>query len=821
MNIISVTDITKTYTERKLFEKASFYLQEREKVGVIGINGTGKSTLLKIAAGIEEPDEGQVIRANHIVVRYLPQNPVFDPELSVIDTVLAQSSQNFVGGTSEQNQNAGNHAEHVEHWNLESDAKAMMTKLGITNFEQKAGELSGGQRKRLALVAALLVPCDVLILDEPTNHLDSAMADWLEDFLKKAEEKGKEENDLLLLYSVICYENDATEITGDDLATLLDAAKENTQESVVYFLKKILDDRIHHWNLQGYVDKFLLASKILVLKMDSISSLAQEDVCECADFFMDLMEVSYALKHISEQFSLSIKENMGAASDIILVFSDLYKEPVKKSYEKKLLEAGFSNMDILNLNMGIWYVYERTTELYVSSEIKWWRLAKRWFQSLFLQDKEVPFDGNRLMNLFDKKMPRKIDGEDLAPKFLLAGFAHGIPCVNNSYLLFYILTMYGSYRHSSERVNQLSLWESICTNHPFRIDSEDELEWMRGLLGYEWNSRDKYFMQRIYVLLLRKYVNEQKRLEEKESILKEMFGYEVKEIIYKNMVMFSREAMDKLFESGYLSFDDFVKKGSRGSIEKYLSSLNKRYILIWLSDFCKKNNCIFNDTWITYFKESFNNSWMISFAYGKVNHADAEEILSSYTAEEQGLLLGLVCEICARIPGICDLDDLMAGFISNPMIRSIIGEDLSEQWHQELLKRNYRWIDAVQKDYLPAEEYNAWILEKEQKKKQEKIERVHAAINELKEDTLAELGDITSNDKFLVAILEKAKYCADNTELKAYIGLIYEHCPGKVFLNKDDVLLALYFIKGCYSAGVVTYLELVNFIKNIREKTNE
>ena len=186
MNIISVTDITKTYTERKLFEKASFYLQEREKVGVIGINGTGKSTLLRIAAGIEEPDEGQVIRANHIVVRYLPQNPVFDPELSVIDTVLAQSSQNFVGGTSGQNQNDRKYMQNIiDQWNLESDAKAMMTKLGITNFEQKAGELSGGQRKRLALVAALLVPCDVLILDEPTNHLDSAMADWLEDFLKK------------------------------------------------------------------------------------------------------------------------------------------------------------------------------------------------------------------------------------------------------------------------------------------------------------------------------------------------------------------------------------------------------------------------------------------------------------------------------------------------------------------------------------------------------------------------------------------------------------------------------------------------------------
>ena len=199
MNIISVTDITKTYTERKLFEKASFYLQEREKVGVIGINGTGKSTLLKIAAGIEEPDEGQVIRANHIVVRYLPQNPVFDSELSVIDTVLAQSSQNFVGGTSEQNQNAGNHAEHVEHWNLESDAKAMMTKLGITNFEQKAGELSGGQRKRLALVAALLVPCDVLILDEPNSYVDKRFESH---FYKLLDEINKESAIILVSHDI-------------------------------------------------------------------------------------------------------------------------------------------------------------------------------------------------------------------------------------------------------------------------------------------------------------------------------------------------------------------------------------------------------------------------------------------------------------------------------------------------------------------------------------------------------------------------------------------------------------------------------------------
>lgn len=188
MNIIGVENITKSYTERKLFDKASFYLQEGEKVGVIGINGTGKSTLLKILGGLEEPDEGTVTKANHIVVKYLPQNPVFDPEMSVIDSVIAGYVQNSVGSMSRENQNEGNAAKNFSgdiNWNLESDAKSMMTRLGIYDFAQKTGELSGGQRKRLALVAALLAPCDVLILDEPTNHLDSAMADWLEDFLKK------------------------------------------------------------------------------------------------------------------------------------------------------------------------------------------------------------------------------------------------------------------------------------------------------------------------------------------------------------------------------------------------------------------------------------------------------------------------------------------------------------------------------------------------------------------------------------------------------------------------------------------------------------
>lgn len=176
MNLLTVDHVTKVFTQRKIFEDASFYLQEQEKVGVIGINGTGKSTLLKMIAGIEEPDSGEVIYANQIVVHYLPQMPEFDPDATVLESVLAYACVGSVHKESDKDVH--------EMWNLESSAKSMMTKLGIYDFDEKTGHLSGGQKKRLALVAVLLTPCDVLLLDEPTNHLDAEMAEWLENYLK-------------------------------------------------------------------------------------------------------------------------------------------------------------------------------------------------------------------------------------------------------------------------------------------------------------------------------------------------------------------------------------------------------------------------------------------------------------------------------------------------------------------------------------------------------------------------------------------------------------------------------------------------------------
>ena len=165
MNLLTAEGITHSYHDRRLFSGLSFHLNEGEKVGLIGINGTGKSTLLKIIAGMLVPDEGTVIRGNQLTLSYLPQSPEFSDTDTVLSAALAGLTDNGI-------------------WEREPDAKNMLTRLGITEFTKPIQQLSGGQRKRVALVRTLLTDADILILDEPTNHLDSAMAEWLENRLK-------------------------------------------------------------------------------------------------------------------------------------------------------------------------------------------------------------------------------------------------------------------------------------------------------------------------------------------------------------------------------------------------------------------------------------------------------------------------------------------------------------------------------------------------------------------------------------------------------------------------------------------------------------
>lgn len=163
--LLSAEQISITYGTRTLLDHVSLYLDRGNRLGVIGVNGTGKSTLLRILAGTEEPETGCVKRDPNVRLNYLPQNPDFKPETQVLEQV-------FAGLPKE--------ARELE----EYEAKTILTRLGLTAFDRPVGELSGGQRKRVSLASALVHACDVLILDEPTNHLDGDMVAWLEEWLR-------------------------------------------------------------------------------------------------------------------------------------------------------------------------------------------------------------------------------------------------------------------------------------------------------------------------------------------------------------------------------------------------------------------------------------------------------------------------------------------------------------------------------------------------------------------------------------------------------------------------------------------------------------
>lgn len=159
MNILNIENISKIYGEKVIFDHASFGIQEGDKIGIIGINGTGKTTLLKMAAGLEEPDEGQIIKQNNLRIAYLPQNPQF-PENATILSYIQDSEQQ---------------------WKIESN----LNKLGILEYDTPIEYLSGGQRRKVALAKVLALDFDMLLLDEPTNHLDAEMIAWLEEYLRE------------------------------------------------------------------------------------------------------------------------------------------------------------------------------------------------------------------------------------------------------------------------------------------------------------------------------------------------------------------------------------------------------------------------------------------------------------------------------------------------------------------------------------------------------------------------------------------------------------------------------------------------------------
>ena len=200
--ILNIENLTKSYGEKRLFENVNLYMDDGDKVGIVGVNGTGKTTFLRAIAGLTPVDSGSFVSMRGLRISYLAQDKVFEAENTILmevfrgESPLMQALRSYElllqEGRGELTEQAWDQKlmglttriDELDGWQLESEAKTVLTRLGITDFKAKAGTLSGGQQKRLALATALLQPCDLLLLDEPTNHLDSETIAWLEEYLR-------------------------------------------------------------------------------------------------------------------------------------------------------------------------------------------------------------------------------------------------------------------------------------------------------------------------------------------------------------------------------------------------------------------------------------------------------------------------------------------------------------------------------------------------------------------------------------------------------------------------------------------------------------
>ncbi len=201
--ILTIEHLSKSYGEKVLFSDVNFSLADGDKVGIVGVNGTGKSTFIKVIAGLEPKDSGEIITGKNARIEYLAQDKVFEPESTVLkeafrgvqplmkalyayESVLEESRRHPEDASlADKIISLSGKIDELGGWQLESDAKTVLTKLGLNDYSAKVKTLSGGQQKRLALASALIQPCDLLLLDEPTNHLDSETIGWLEDYIKK------------------------------------------------------------------------------------------------------------------------------------------------------------------------------------------------------------------------------------------------------------------------------------------------------------------------------------------------------------------------------------------------------------------------------------------------------------------------------------------------------------------------------------------------------------------------------------------------------------------------------------------------------------
>lgn len=619
----------------------------------------------------------------------------------------------------------------------------------------------------------------------------------LEDFVKRTKEKAGD--NLYLLYELYLYEKSSRE-------QILTSVSKTPLETTAGFLDWMTSNRL-------FLTVDYSLAKDIVLHMDGeLKALNRFDAVKDADLFIHLIKFAFRLVcHTGDSRFKSDEDykRLGLTGPLIALKS-LYAEPVRKSSQKVLEQMGFSEMDILNLNCGIWLIKDQKPYC-CNSEIKWWRLKKRWFQSLFVQKEEITIKPV-IEKMMEKEMPRKIDGEDLTREFYLEGFSAEIPDTQNSYLLFDLLT-----RRSD---NNVFKWKYICKNHDLSVMGD--APWLKGLLEY-LNPREISFNRyvstgadrnkQIYATVIKNCEN----LEEKQEVFKEIFQKDVKEFIYQNSGFFEAKFLDSLFISDFLDMDRYYKENSCDAA-KYLRNMEYPFQLAFLQRFCEDRNWQFTSEEAEFLKTAVKDSWMVSLAYA---NKSTDTCFQRFSTEEKKLLLGLVCELCVRIPYICRLDLLMAGLIANTETRFILGEETAQEWYRILKQRDFVYQDALDRDFLSEEAYQKIQKQKEEQKEKERREQEAKEVEVQKASLEAKFHGLSANEAIEIYAGAVPTFVFSRREQTLASLEVYKEQfdHKKILTNKKVICKLMKFFLDCYENNYITKPVLMDKLGLLKEES--
>lgn len=620
------------------------------------------------------------------------------------------------------------------------------------------------------LISAMAAVMDIL-----ENGWEEGMynSTQMEKFLTRA----KAEHSLFLTYQISRYEKDTTDL-------LKETEKVSLLELFQFF-----------WEINSSVDLLGMDRCIPIPLLDQM--LRQKDLDKIANY--EVLEFPGFYRTVEQECATFVRR-IGKTElktypwkDFVLAFGSAYETGMNKTQEKYLLHLGYSAFDLLSLQAGIWSDGINKSLFYRNSRIKWSKVFRTWFQTYFHQEKD--HDSQVLDAYRPFILPRKIDGQEKEIPFLLDMQQKDTAWYHTELFLYFFL--------QGENVD---CWNQYQTGHQISLGTD--ADWIRMAVQNRPEFQREEILVRLCKLLISNMIHAGTFA---ETQYEEIFKSTVKDFLLSHPSAFLREEWDQLIGQKYLSLESMYET-SPGWTKNYVKSLDTIEKREFFQSFCESRNWIFTDEEVHFLGQIFDEkSWLVGIAF-----YEKDIPIPEMPCEDLQTMIGLGCELFTRLPHLCKLTYFMAGCITNPVARPVLGDTLCESWYQLLLNRNFPEIAAVQKSYLPKEVYEELEQERKETERKEEEKAQKQRVETMKQELRQQLQEADHPFSVLREEFPSFYYSGNAEKFHAVLTVIQEDYPDGAVLTLKGLRHFYTFFQECYFNDLIdknTFLRLLTIFR--------